>query len=141
MQAQGRCHKRFHAIRTIAERKLTMLDNAETLDFLRSPPGNRLEKHVGWVERGETHQPNAGIDGFRSSTHPTGLGEYARIKRGNRTRGIAKTHQHVGWVERDETHQPNAGIDGFRSSTHPTGLERIYPRPAFIQPPWSIHRV
>jgi len=32
----------------------------------------RIE-HVGWVERGETHQPNAGIDGFRSSTHPTGL--------------------------------------------------------------------
>jgi len=30
-------------------------------------------QHVGWVERGETHQPNAGIDGFRSSTHPTGL--------------------------------------------------------------------
>jgi len=24
-----------------------MLDNAETLDFLRSPPGNRLEKLVG----------------------------------------------------------------------------------------------
>jgi len=31
------------------------------------------EQHVGWVERGETHQPNAEIDGFRSSTHPTGL--------------------------------------------------------------------
>jgi len=24
-----------------------MLDNAETLDFLRSPPGNRLEKLTG----------------------------------------------------------------------------------------------
>ena len=28
---------------------------------------------VGWVERSETHQAHAGIDGFRSSTHPTWL--------------------------------------------------------------------
>jgi len=27
----------------VAARKLTMLDAAQTLDFLRSPPGNRLE--------------------------------------------------------------------------------------------------
>ncbi len=44
---EGRCPKRFRAIRPIAERKLTLLDNAETLDFLRSPPGNRLEKLTG----------------------------------------------------------------------------------------------
>ncbi len=35
--------KRFSGIATIATRKLAQLDAAETLDFLRSPPGNRLE--------------------------------------------------------------------------------------------------
>ncbi len=35
----GKC-RRFSAIET---RKLAQLDAAETLDFLRSPPGNRLE--------------------------------------------------------------------------------------------------
>lgn len=44
---EGKCPERFRAIRAVAERKLTMLDNAETLNFLRSPPGNRLEKLTG----------------------------------------------------------------------------------------------
>ncbi|MGV3627118.1 MAG: type II toxin-antitoxin system RelE/ParE family toxin [Betaproteobacteria bacterium] len=35
--------RRFSAILSVATRKLTQLDAAETLDFLRSPPGNRLE--------------------------------------------------------------------------------------------------
>ena len=35
--------KRFRAIATVATRKLAMLDAAKTLDFMRSPPGNRLE--------------------------------------------------------------------------------------------------
>ena len=35
--------KRFSSIATVAARKLTMLDAAHTLEFLRSPPGNRLE--------------------------------------------------------------------------------------------------
>ena len=35
--------RRFANIRAVAERKLQMLDSAATLDFLRSPPGNRLE--------------------------------------------------------------------------------------------------
>ena len=35
--------KRFGAILTVATRKLTQLDAAATLGFLRSPPGNRLE--------------------------------------------------------------------------------------------------
>jgi len=30
-------------IQSVAERKLAQLDAAATLDFLRSPPGNRLE--------------------------------------------------------------------------------------------------
>lgn len=38
----GKC-RRFANIKAVAERKLQMLDAAATLDFLRSPPGNRLE--------------------------------------------------------------------------------------------------
>ena len=39
--------RRFAAIITVATRKLTQLDAAATLDFLRSPPGNRLESLKG----------------------------------------------------------------------------------------------
>ncbi len=39
--------RRFANIKSVAERKLQMLDSAATLDFLRSPPGNRLELLVG----------------------------------------------------------------------------------------------
>jgi proteic killer suppression protein len=39
----GRCPARFRTFRAAAERKLTQLHNATTLEFLRSPPGNRLE--------------------------------------------------------------------------------------------------
>lgn len=39
----GRCPRRWLAIRSQAERKLAMLHAARTLEFLRSPPGNRLE--------------------------------------------------------------------------------------------------
>ena len=39
----GRCPRKWLSIRTQAERKLAMLHAARTLDFLRSPPGNRLE--------------------------------------------------------------------------------------------------
>jgi toxin HigB-1 len=35
--------KRFGAIAKVATRKLTQLDAAATLEFLKSPPGNRLE--------------------------------------------------------------------------------------------------
>ncbi|MEJ0005373.1 MAG: hypothetical protein WDM77_03045 [Steroidobacteraceae bacterium] len=38
--------KKFGAIATVATRKLAQLDAAETLSFLRSPPGNRLEALV-----------------------------------------------------------------------------------------------
>ncbi|BCQ21990.1 excinuclease ABC subunit A [Caballeronia sp. NK8] len=40
---EGRVVRRFVNIRAVAERKLLLLDSAATLDFLRSPPGNRLE--------------------------------------------------------------------------------------------------
>ncbi len=39
--------KRFRSIMRVATRRLAQLDAAETLDFLRSPPGNRLEKLSG----------------------------------------------------------------------------------------------
>lgn len=39
--------KRFAAIANVAVRKLVQLDAAQTLDFLRSPPGNRLEALQG----------------------------------------------------------------------------------------------
>ena len=38
----GKC-KRFSGISGAATRKLAQLDAAHTLEFLRSPPGNRLE--------------------------------------------------------------------------------------------------
>lgn len=39
--------RRFSGIAGIAARKLALLDAAETLEFLRSPPGNRLEALKG----------------------------------------------------------------------------------------------
>lgn len=43
----GKPPVRFRAFQRIAERKLAMLNSAATLDFLRSPPGNRLEALKG----------------------------------------------------------------------------------------------
>ena len=39
--------KRLGAILTVATRKLTLLDAAATLEFLKSPPGNHLEALKG----------------------------------------------------------------------------------------------
>ncbi len=39
--------RRFFSVQRAAERKLAQLDAAVTLDFLRSPPGNRLEALTG----------------------------------------------------------------------------------------------
>jgi len=44
---EGGSQKRFRVIQTVAERKLTLLNNAASLEFLRSPPGNRLEALKG----------------------------------------------------------------------------------------------
>jgi proteic killer suppression protein len=44
---EGGSPRKFNAFRHQAERKLQMLDMAVTLDFLRSPPGNRLEALLG----------------------------------------------------------------------------------------------
>lgn len=40
---EGKHPRRFRAIETVAVRKLALLAAARTLEFLRSPPGNRLE--------------------------------------------------------------------------------------------------
>lgn len=39
--------KRFAGIKSVAERKLTQLHAAASLDSLRAPPGNRLEALAG----------------------------------------------------------------------------------------------
>jgi proteic killer suppression protein len=44
---EGEHPRRFRAIETVATRKLAMLDAAKTLEFMRSPPGNRLEALKG----------------------------------------------------------------------------------------------
>ena len=44
---EGGDPRQFRAFKNVAIRKLTQLDAAQTLDFLRSPPGNRLEALKG----------------------------------------------------------------------------------------------
>jgi len=44
---EGKSARRFKSFATVAERKLAQLDAAQTLDFLRAPPGNRLEALKG----------------------------------------------------------------------------------------------
>ncbi|MDZ7666251.1 MAG: type II toxin-antitoxin system RelE/ParE family toxin [Desulfotignum sp.] len=44
---EGKSPKQFRAFRAIAERKLQMLDSADELLDLWSPPGNRFEKLGG----------------------------------------------------------------------------------------------
>ena len=41
--ANNYCVRRFMAFERIAQRKLMQLKAAETIDMLRTPPGNRLE--------------------------------------------------------------------------------------------------
>jgi toxin HigB-1 len=44
---EGRSPRGFKAFVAVAERKLAQLDAAQTLDFLKAPPGNRLEALKG----------------------------------------------------------------------------------------------
>lgn len=44
---EGRSPRKFRAFLPVAERKLAQLEAAQTLDFLRAPPGNRLEALKG----------------------------------------------------------------------------------------------
>lgn len=45
--ARGERVRRWSGIEAVARRKLAQLDAAATLDFLRVPPGNRLEALKG----------------------------------------------------------------------------------------------
>jgi toxin HigB-1 len=40
---EGKSPRRFKSFASVAERKLAQLDAAQTLGFLRAPPGNQLE--------------------------------------------------------------------------------------------------
>ena len=44
---EGKSPRMFKAFASVAERKLSQLDAAQTLDFLKAPPGNRLEALKG----------------------------------------------------------------------------------------------
>ncbi|MCC7167585.1 MAG: type II toxin-antitoxin system RelE/ParE family toxin [Rhodospirillales bacterium] len=44
---EGDCPRKWLAMRAQAERKRIQLESAATLDFLRAPPGNRLERLSG----------------------------------------------------------------------------------------------
>ena len=39
----GKSPRRFKAFLAVAERKLSQLDAAQTLEFMKPPPGNHLE--------------------------------------------------------------------------------------------------
>ena len=40
---EGKSPRRFRALAKVAERKLAQLEAAQSLDFLKAPPGNHLE--------------------------------------------------------------------------------------------------
>jgi proteic killer suppression protein len=44
---EGKSPRRFKAFLPVAERKLSQLDAAQTLDFMKAPPGNRFEALKG----------------------------------------------------------------------------------------------
>lgn len=44
---EGKTVKRFRVFASVAERKLAQVHAAQSLDFLRSPPGNKLEALKG----------------------------------------------------------------------------------------------
>ena len=44
---EGKSPRKFKAFALVAERKLSQLDAAQTLEFLKAPPGNRLEALKG----------------------------------------------------------------------------------------------
>jgi proteic killer suppression protein len=63
--------KPFGSIAKVATRKLAQLDAAETLEFLRSPPGNQLEALEGDREGQHSIRIN---DQFRVCFHWTDAG-------------------------------------------------------------------
>lgn len=63
--------RRFSGIANVATRKLVQQDAAETLEFLRAPPGNRLELLKG--DRAGQHSMRIN-DQYRLYFHWTGSG-------------------------------------------------------------------
>ena len=59
--AAGYRVRRFINIERVAQRKLAQLNAATTLDFLRVPPGNRLEALKG-VRKGKSTKGFRGIN-------------------------------------------------------------------------------
>ena len=68
---EGKAPKRFRAFAAVAERNLAQLDAAQTIDFLRAPPGNRLEALKG--DRNGQHSIRIN-DQFRLCFVWTGVG-------------------------------------------------------------------
>lgn len=60
---EGKSPRPLRSIQAAAERKLQLLDSATSLDFLRSPPGNRLEA----------------LDGDRSGQHSIRINKQRRV--------------------------------------------------------------
>ena len=56
---EGKSPRRFKAFLPVAERKLSQLDAAQTLDFMRAPPGNHLEALMGDRKRQHSVRINA----------------------------------------------------------------------------------
>ena len=48
---EGKNPRKFKAFASVAERKLSQLDAAQTLDFLKAPPGNHREALKGERKR------------------------------------------------------------------------------------------
>lgn len=44
---EGKRPRKFKSFMSVAQRKLAQLEAAQTLDFLKAPPGNRLEALKG----------------------------------------------------------------------------------------------
>ena len=44
---EGKSPRKFRTFLSVAERKVAQLEAAQTLDFLKAPPGNRLEALKG----------------------------------------------------------------------------------------------
>jgi proteic killer suppression protein len=44
---EGKSPRKFKAFLAVAERKLSQLDGAQTLEFMKAPPGNHLEALKG----------------------------------------------------------------------------------------------
>jgi proteic killer suppression protein len=77
---EGKSPRKFKAFASVAQRKLSQLDAAQTLEFMKAPPGNHLEALKGDRKRQYSIRVN---DQWRicfvwSDVGPTGveIGDY-----------------------------------------------------------------